>query len=178
MNDPLRRLILRLIVKLLILATILLAFWVLLGSIRCSGSMPRPAETSRHTIHATAQQPLQRIPWAGGNVIVLFRDQALLEGMQHARPAGELTHRAKRASWLVLYDRGGDMNCPLEWHGPGDHRAPFRPWPGGFREACRNQWFDAAGRSLGRHADITIPPHHWQGENLLILGENGDNPAP
>ena len=72
------------------------------------------------------------------------------------------------------------MACPLEWLAPGHRLPPVQPWPGGFREICRNHWFDAAGRSLSgpRSADLAIPAHRWEGENLLILGESGDNRAP
>ncbi len=175
--DNPRRLRLRVALKSLTLLLVLALLWVLLGSLpfpsREAGALPQ----TQHRVSASARQTVERIPWQAGNVLVLYRDARVLAQFDGDDAA---THRAQRAEYLVLYDRAGGMNCPLEWLPPDHRQAPQHPWHGGFREICQNQWYDAAGRSLGGGSgrDIAIPPHHWLSGDLLILGENGDNPAP
>jgi Rieske Fe-S protein len=194
MKDNPRRLLLRVATKLMAMAALLFFASILLLNLRCSGDLERPVSTQTERVQVSSSQALQRIPWSGGNVLVLYRDAEQLAQLELAnpqlrdpdsqsaqQPPGLAVHRAKRASHLVLFDRGGEMACPLEWL-PPDHRLPpHQPWPGGFREICQNTWYDAAGRAYGsgRSArNIPIPAHHWQGQDLLILGHDGDNRAP
>lgn len=192
MPENTHRLALRVAVKLAALGSLLLFAYILFGSLRCSPQPERSLAPLQQQVQVDARHPLARIPWEGGNVLVLYRDEATLMGLSTphpdlARPSSieqpnDLPAlRAYHPARLVLFDRGGDMNCPLEWVPAGSRQPPYQPWPGGFREICRNTWYDAAGRHFGRPGsgrDIAVPEYHWQQENLLILGIGGDNPPP
>ena len=194
MNDNPRRLLLRVATKLMAMAALLFFASILLFNLRCSGNLERPLSTQTERIQVSSSQALQRIHWSEGNVLVLYRDTDQLAQLEAAnprlrdpdsqsvqQPADLARHRAKLASHLVLFDRGGEMACPLEWMPPGHRQPPYQPWPGGFREICQNTWYDAAGRAYngsGSARNIPIPAHHWQGQDLLILGHDGDNHTP
>ncbi|MFU8837481.1 MAG: hypothetical protein ACNA75_04190 [Thiohalomonadaceae bacterium] len=192
MTEHPRRLLLRVATKLMAMTALLFFASILLLNLRCSGDPERPLSTQTEQIQANSHQALQRISWSEGNVLVLYRDNDLLAQLEATnprlsdpdsqrvqQPADLPIHRARLASHLVLFDRGGEMACPLEWLPPGHRLPPHQPWPGGFREICQNTWYDAAGRAYGSSSrNIPIPAHHWQGQDLLILGRDGDNRAP
>jgi ubiquinol-cytochrome c reductase iron-sulfur subunit len=190
MNETPRRLLLRVAVKLFALSGLLVVAAMLLLSVQCSPTGENTRPILHHQVQASAAQPLERIAWAGGNVLVLYRDSTLVASLETPHPelADPASHGSRQPdnlpvlrAWhehkLVLFDRG-ETGCPLEWLPPGHRQPPFQPWQGGFRDICHNSWYDAAGRAYtgGRSAgNIPIPPHHWRGENVLILGAHGDN---
>jgi hypothetical protein len=180
MSEFPRRLALKVAVKAIILACLLLFAYILLGTLRCSSSPQGTAAPLQQRVELSPERPLQRIQWAGGNVLVLYRDPTLLAILASQDETRDLPAlRAHDPSRLVVFDRAGGMNCPLEWVPPGSRQAPHQPWPGGLREICRNNWYDAAGRNLDRsRPDIAVPPYRWAEDNLLILGSGGDNPPP
>lgn len=175
-----RRLALKVAVKTIILACLLLFAYILLGTLRCSTSPQGAPPPLQQRVELSPERPLQRIQWAGGSVLVLYRDPTLLAILaSQGGDSGLSALRAHDPSRLVLFDRAGGMNCPLQWVAPGSRQAPRQPWPGGLREICRNNWYDAAGRNLDRSKpDIAVPQYRWAEDNLLILGSGGDNPHP
>lgn len=193
MPDSTRRLALRVAVKFAVLGALLLFAYVLLGSLRCSPWPEHAHPPQRQQVKVTAANPLERIRWSGGSVLVLYRDEGLLNELskphtmrldptihQAEQPVDLPALRAYDPARLVLFDRAGEMNCPLEWLPPGSRKPPIQPWPGGFREICRNGWYDAAGRPFvpaGGRA-IAVPDYHWEEGHLLILGSGGDNRPP
>ena len=193
MPDSTRRLALRVAVKFTVLSALLLFAYVLLGSVRCSPGPAHEHTPQQQQVTVTAANPLERIHWAGGNVLVLYRDKALLNELaknhpmqldsgkaQAEQPDDLPALRAYDPARLVLFDRAGEMNCPLEWLPPGSRKPPIQPWPGGFREICRNGWYDAAGRAFAPSGGraIAVPDYHWGEGHLLILGSGGDNRPP
>ncbi|HEY9148707.1 MAG TPA: ubiquinol-cytochrome C reductase, iron-sulfur subunit [Gammaproteobacteria bacterium] len=193
MNDTTRRLLLRVVVKLMLLAGIAATGYILFASL---DEEPQQAHTP-----APLQLPLPpvqhptvtRHPWAGGNLLLLqypadapvaYPPEARLfdPGSTQARqPAAlALPQRSLQRGVFLAYDRGTDMGCPLEWVAAGTRQGPIQPWPGGFRDTCRGSWYDAAGRVLrGQEAgrNLDIPPYRMLAPDLLEVGINGDNPA-
>lgn len=197
MPDSSRRLILRVGVKLMLLFSVASTLYVLLAGI------------DNQEVHTpdTAHQPLQRrlsqIPqtnpqrliWSGGNLILIWRDEALLNSLhlheaQLRDPYSRSDHqshvppspaRSLKPGIFIAFDRGTDMGCPLSWIPAGHNEAPRQPWPGGFRDNCRGSWYDAAGRVFRNQEasrNLDIPQYHYLDDDLLEVGRSGDNAAP
>jgi len=192
-----RRLMLRLGVKLMLFSAAAAVLYVLLSSIDKPDDAGQAANIAplRIPIPEPSTPNPQRVVWAGGNIILIRRDAALLAALQHhtkrlhdpdsrsARqpPAISGPGRALRPELFIAYDRGTDMGCPLRWVPAGHPAAPLQPWPGGFRDNCRGSWYDAAGRVLsGQEAkrNLDIPPYRYLAGGLLEIGGSGDNAAP
>lgn len=195
MTDSPRRLLLRLGVKLMTLTAVILIGYTLLSSIKEGQPKPDSAATLRLKLTPDQGQPVSRIPWSGGNLILLWRsaetvaqlkllDNRLLDpASRNARQPADLASpgRSRHPEFFLAHDRGTDMGCPLKWIAPGDRGAPYQPWPGGLRDTCRGSWYDAAGRVFkgqpaGRNLDI--PPNTLLQPDLLEIGVTGDNPDP
>jgi len=186
MADNPRRLLLRVGVKLMFLTALAFSAYVLLSS---TGD-PAPQRTTppiRIDLTANTNLPFQRIPWAGGNLILLRRSPAVMAelGRHDARLLEPITHTTPEQSphqeFFLAYDRGGELGCPLQWLAPGSvPEAPLRPWPGGFRDTCGGSWYDAAGRVFRGQAarrNLAIPDYRISA-GLLEVGTSGDNAAP
>lgn len=195
MNEPSKRLFLRVSVKLMLLVGIGITAYALLSSVAQQPDAPDDApQPLRIPLNAESSTVMNRIAWEGGNLVMVRRSPAQLSALsQHQsalldpdsrdarQPEGlPASSRSFAPSVFIAYDRGTDMGCPLNWVGPGDHSAPHQPWPGGFRDTCRGSWYDAAGRVFrGQQAsrNLDIPPYRVIGPDLLEIGGNGDNPA-
>lgn len=195
MQDTPRRLLLRLGVKLMGLSALLLSVYILIASVSDNVGTPEP-ETAPLQIDLAALNgaTFSRIPWSGGNLLLLRRNTAQLESLpglktqlldpqsRHAEqpPGLPAPQRSHLPDYFLAYDKGGDMGCPLNWIPAGDRTAPQQPWPGGFRDSCQGAWYDAAGRVFRNQQasrNLTVPPHRLIGPDLLEVGVNGDNPA-
>jgi len=191
-----RRLILRVGVKLMLLFSAIIVLFVLLSSIRNhdNENVGVTIPPIRLQLSDTLETNPRRIPWAGGNLIMVWRDASLLSSLtQHdsllVEPHFPSVHqstehiepvRATHPEIFVAFDRGTDMGCPLNWIPAGNHDAPLQPWPGGFRDNCRGSWYDAAGRVFkGQEAqrNLDIPPYRLLEGGLLEIGVSGDNAA-
>jgi ubiquinol-cytochrome c reductase iron-sulfur subunit len=193
MNDTPKRLLLRLSVKIMGLIGAGSAAYALISSVGDHTSKPKSPPVLRLHLPATTE-PFSRISWAGGNLILLKRDKALLESLSrmdselldpqsgNARQPEVLASpsRSLQSDYFLAYDRGTDMGCPLTWVPSGDISAPHQPWPGGFRDTCRGSWYDAAGRVFKEQQaerNLDIPSYRQIAPDLLEIGGNGDNPA-
>lgn len=197
MVDSSRRLILRVSVKLMLLFMAITMLFVLLSSIERDDSenVGVSIPPLRLQLPDKPETNPRRIPWAGGNLIMIWRDATLLNSLtQHDselleplfQPAHQSTERshpghATHPEIFIAFDRGTDMGCPLNWIPAGNHDAPLQPWPGGFRDNCRGSWYDAAGRVFkGQEAqrNLDIPPYRLLEGGLLEIGVSRDNAAP
>lgn len=194
MHDTPRRLFLRLAVKFLFLLAIIAFLYILFAS---SDEPTRTESTHPPTLRLpiTQSAQFQRIPWQGGNLLLLRRSEAELaqltrhdnqlldpDSISSRQPANlHSPGRSVRPELFVAFDRGTDLGCPLQWVAAGNApAAPLKPWPGGFRDSCGGSWYDAAGRVFkGQSAtrNLDIPAYKLVGE-LLEVGASGDNPAP
>lgn len=194
MNDTPRRLLLRVAAKLMLLVGAAAVGYVFFASLKEGQQQAHTPAPIQLRLTPVRHPTVTRHPWAGGNLLLLQYpadtpvayppETRLLDpkSAQSRQPAG-LTQprRSLQAGVFLAYDRGTDMGCPLEWVAADTRQAPFQPWPGGFRDACRGSWYDAAGRVLrGQEAgrNLGIPPYRIIGPDLLEVGVNGDNPAP
>lgn len=196
MHDTPKRLFLRLAVKLLFLIGITISLYVLFASTgEQTPTTAAPLQPLRLSLTPTQDNTLQRIPWQGGNLLLLQRsptelkqlsqhDQRLLDpDSLHARQPATLSSpgRSLRPELFLAFDRGTDLGCPLQWVAAGAAgNTPIQPWPGGFRDSCGGSWYDAAGRVFrGQSAsrNLDIPDYRFEGD-LLEIGSTGDNPTP
>jgi ubiquinol-cytochrome c reductase iron-sulfur subunit len=149
----------------------------------------------RISLSQVSESTPQRVVWAGGNLILIRRNEALLNRLPHhneqlldpqSLSADQPTtlpspERSLRPDIFLAFDRGTDMGCPLNWVPAGHRKAPLQPWPGGFRDNCRGSWYDAAGRVFREQEaqrNLSIPQYRIVGEDLLEVGGSGDNAAP
>jgi len=196
MADSSRRLLLRVSVKLILLTAAAVVLYILLSSINTldESEPEKRIAPLRVPLPESASTNPQRLLWAGGNLILIRRDAALLDTLQQhdkllsdprslsAKQPSAITGpgRSLRPELFLAYDRGTDMGCPLNWIPAGNQSAPLQPWPGGFRDNCRGSWYDAAGRVFkGQEAqrNLDIPPYHLLEGGLLEIGVSGDNAA-
>jgi len=184
MPDTTRHLLLRVGVKLMFLTALAFSAYVLLSSTGDPSPRQAMAPPALRLDLTASTSPFQRIPWAGGNLILLRRSPAVLEQLgRHDELLLEPTlpkHNLNQAFFLA-YDRGGELGCPLQWLAPGNVReAPLNPWPGGFRDSCGGSWYDAAGRVFrGQAARRNLAsPDYRIAAGLLEVGPSSDNAAP
>jgi ubiquinol-cytochrome c reductase iron-sulfur subunit len=178
-TDNSSRLRLRVILKLMgLLATALFAFPLVSGLFsRPGGNIQLPLEVDLQDIGAGQER---RLSWNGRRVLVLHRDQAMLDALPEdavlydpasrldRRPRGlSARHRGWTAQWLVVYAESTDLGCDLAVVPPGAEGQ----WKGGFRDRCRQGRYDFAGRVYkGQPAmrNLEIPPHRIDGTRLIL----------
>ena len=149
MNDTPRRLLLRVVVKLMLLAGIAATGYVLFASL---DEEPQQAHTP-----APLQLPLPpvqhptvtRHPWAGGNLLLLqYPADAPVAYPPEAQLFDPESTQARQPAALALPQRGS--------------------WYDAAGRVLR-------GQEAGRNLDI--PPYRLLTPDLLEVGVNGDNPA-
>lgn len=130
-----------------------------------------------------------RVEWRGRPVWILRRSKEMLERMRAVE--GELRDAASTESIqpsyaqndlrsvkpeiLVVIGTCTHLGCaPIE-------RFDVAPedlgpdWPGGFYCPCHGSKFDLAGRvyaGVPAPTNLTVPPHRYVGEDLIIVGED------
>lgn len=168
MPDSSRRLFLRVGVKLMFLLAIAASGYVLFSPVETPETAPpERLPPLRVKLADIPPDTLQRLPWPGGNLILI-----------RSNPSGS----PERDGVYVAYDRGSGLGCPLQWYPPATRvdGAPVKPWLGGLRDSCDGSWYDASGRVFeGQSAtrDLASPAYRLTGE-LLEIGTSSDNPAP
>lgn len=176
MSTEQRRLALRVTLKLMTLIALITVGAMLLDSItEETTEAGRTLPTLEIEFSTLAPGEFRRIPWAAGNLLLLHRPAETMSALAAMSPA------APTPPYLLLYDRGGNLGCPLQWYPPGSNAPPIQPWMGGLRESCDGVWYDAAGRPYpGQQSEreLTAPPYTLKGEGLLSVGASGDNAAP
>ncbi len=161
MQDNPRRLLLRVGVKLMFLAAIGSITYVLLVSVLAPTSRAQARPEPLHLrLAELSPAEFQRLPWQGGNLILLHRS------------ASEI---------YIAFDRGTGLGCPLQWFPPSTTLpdTPLQPWPGGLRDSCDGSWYDMMGKVFKGQAatgNLESPAYRITGE-LLEIGTNSDNPA-
>lgn len=179
-QDSLSRLRLRVTLKLMVLAALLLFLMVTLRALfsPAGGDVRLPLEVDLQGIEPGEHQ---KVTWNGRRVLVLHRDATMLAALPEAealydpnsrfdrRPRGIASpHRGWVPEWLVVYAESADLGCDLDVVGPTGPDG----WEGGLRDRCRGGRYDFAGRVYkGQPAmrNLEIPPYRLEG-NRLILG--------
>jgi ubiquinol-cytochrome c reductase iron-sulfur subunit len=178
-RDSSSRLRLRVILKLMgLLGVGLFAFLLVSGLFsRPGGNIQLPLEVDLRDIGAGQER---RVTWNGRRVLVLHRDQAMLDALPEdaalydpasrldRRPRGmSVQHRGWTAQWLVVYAESTDLGCDLALVPPGAEEQ----WEGGLRDRCRQGRYDFAGRVYrGQPAmrNLEIPPYRLEGTRLIL----------
>ncbi len=184
MYDTSRRLLLRLGVKLMFLIAIVFSIYVLVAPL-ADQYQPQDEQPPLLRIRITDLETgnIRRIPWQGGNLILLRYSEAVSNQLNGHNKQLHKPHPVPDPQEIyVAFDRGTGMGCPLQWLPPATlvDNAPLRPWPGGFRDTCDHFWYDAAGRIFAGQAvgrNLESPTYRLTGE-LLEIGRNSDNPPP
>ena len=161
MGDTTRRLVLRVTLKLLALAALVIIVYALLSSIDNDKEQRVTSPSMRIDLLSLQPARPQRIEWPGGPLQLLR--------MQQGDPL------------YLFYDRGGNLGCPLAWQAAGSREAPLQPWPGGFRDQCSSVWYRYDGKVLPNQAsgqNLQGPAYRIKSGHLLEIGINGDNAAP
>lgn len=181
-SRPDRAYLLRLRVAVKAMALLLIAgFAYLLLSFAHSPDPQRSNPLTALGVADLAPGELSVVEWDGRRVIILHRTPEMVSGLIEAGeeqepdpPAGvHRLHRAQLPEFLVVVGHGVPSGCPVEYVPPGPRSAaPLSPWPGGFRDPCSGNWYDAAGRDVaGVVASLRIPPHHFPTRDTLVIGE-------
>jgi ubiquinol-cytochrome c reductase iron-sulfur subunit len=161
-----------------LLAIVGFAFLLVSGLFsRPGGNIQLPLEVDLQGIGAGQER---RLSWNGRRVLVLHRDQAMLDALPEdaalydpasrldRRPRGlSALHRGWVPQWLVIYAESTDLGCDLAVVPPGAEEQ----WKGGFRDRCRQGRYDFAGRVYkGQPAmrNLEIPPHRIDGTRLIL----------
>jgi ubiquinol-cytochrome c reductase iron-sulfur subunit len=88
--------------------------------------------------------------------------------------------RAVKPEFLVVYATCTHLGClPKQHFTPGDP-VVGADWPGGFFCPCHGSKFDLAGRVFNgspASANLSIPPHKYEQESLLVIGLDAGAPA-
>lgn len=179
-DSLLLRLRLRVALKLMALAALLLFVLVILSALFSppGGDVRLPLEVDLRGIEPGEHQ---RLTWNGRRILILHRDASMLAALPDAdalydpnsrfdrRPRGMTEpHRGWVAEWLVVYAESTDLGCDLDIV----EAAAADGWEGGLRDRCRGGRYDFAGRVYkGQPAmrNLEIPPYRLEG-NRLILG--------
>jgi ubiquinol-cytochrome c reductase iron-sulfur subunit len=179
-QDSLLRLRLRVTLKLMAAAALLIFAMVLLRAWFSppGGDVRLPLEVDLRGIGPGEHQ---RLTWSGRRVLVLHRDATMLGALPEGdalydpnsrfdrRPRGmTAAHRGWVPEWLVIYAESTDLGCDLDIVPP--HLSDG--WEGGLRDRCRGGRYDFAGRVYkGQPAmrNLEIPPYRLD-DRRLILG--------
>lgn len=178
-HDNLFRLRLRVTLKLMALAAVLLFLLVVLRALfsPLGGDIRLPLEVDLQLIEPGEDQ---RLTWGGRRILVLHRDAAMLAALPDAdalydpnsrfdrRPRGITEpHRGRVPEWLVVYAESTDLGCDLDVVRPPTADG----WEGGLRDRCRGGRYDFAGRVYkGQPAmrNLEIPPYRLEGTRLIL----------
>jgi ubiquinol-cytochrome c reductase iron-sulfur subunit len=178
-RDNLLRLRLRVTLKLMAFAALLLFLMVILRALFSppGGDVRLPLEVDLRGIEPGEHE---RLIWSGRRVLVLHRDATMLGALPDddalydpnsrfdRRPRRITTsHRGWVPEWLVVYAESTDLGCDLEIVPPRLSEG----WEGGLRDRCRGGRYDFAGRVYkGQPAmrNLEIPPYRLEGRRLIL----------
>ncbi len=189
-SDPTwnRRQLLRVATKLMTLVA--LGFIVSVFVMSLSSTLrPEAVDTMTVEVSELAPGELMVIDWNGRPVIILRRNDAILDKLQllgdaladpesrHSRQpsAAKNQRRSLRSEFFVAFAYSPDFGCPVKYVDVNETGPSGRIWYGGFQDQCRGYWYDLAGRvykDQDAWRNLEIPPHQWASETQLILGQN------
>jgi len=96
------------------------------------------------------------IRWNHSNIAILHRPK---EMQQKLKKSGE------NIKYFVFNNAGGDINCPLSINQTTKIT---------LKDICSGYLYDGLGKVIKQNTkvqNLIIPPHHFIGQNTLIVGE-------
>lgn len=189
MNDGFgRRNTLRIIVRVMILMVFAWLAWVISGYMSQS-IVPR--EHSRLDVDLTNLTPGDYMIVRSGpkKIIVWYRTDEMLKQLLNAQDylqdpdsssskqpsAAANPYRSIDPRYLVVLASLQAPGCEVQAL-TGDHlHIPVTPWFGGFKDTCRETYFDLAGRSYKSQQEqrnLDVPPHQILAGKLHIMEED------
>lgn len=178
-QDSLLRLRLRVALKLMAFAALLLFLFAMLRALFSppGGDVRLPLEIDLRGIEPGQHE---RVNWNGRRVLILHREASMLEALPEdaalydptsrfdRRPRGMTApHRGWVPQWLVVYAESTDLGCDLEIVPPDASDG----WEGGLRDRCRDGRYDFAGRVYRNQPamrNLEIPPHRLEDTRLTL----------
>lgn len=88
------------------------------------------------------------------------------------------SHRSRKSEILVLVGLCTHLGCAPKYR---PEVAPVdlgSDWLGGFFCPCHSSKFDLAGRvyqGVPAPTNLVVPPHYYASENIIVIGEEGEN---
>ncbi|MFW5453047.1 hypothetical protein [Thioalkalivibrio sulfidiphilus] len=177
-----RRLYYRVALKLMALALVL---FILQAMVRAFFSNPETDIRLALGVDLSALAPgeMQRVDWAGREVVVLRRSPAMdAADAAHADrlydPDSRLSNQPRAArnpgrslvpGYFIAYGQGTDLSCPLDLVSP--EVAAEAGWGGGFTDRCRGSRYDYAGRVYdGQPArrNLEVPAYRVEGSRVIL----------
>lgn len=127
------------------------------------------------------------IDWRGQPVWIINRTKAMLEKLpslesllrdpfseQAQQPVyAQNEYRSIKPEYLVLVGLCTHLGCVPMYRPDTGSIEPS--WPGGFFCPCHGSKFDLAGRvfkSVPAPLNLVVPPYRYEGETVIIIGEN------
>ncbi|MGD8174606.1 ubiquinol-cytochrome c reductase iron-sulfur subunit [Marinimicrobium sp. ARAG 43.8] len=132
------------------------------------------------------------VEWRGKPVYIIRRTSEALEGLEvvaerdllrdpnseepQQPPYAQNETRSIRQEFLVLLGLCTHLGCaPMFRPEVGAAELGGNDWQGGFFCPCHGSKFDLAGRvyrGVPAPLNLEVPPHRYEGDNLLIVGED------
>lgn len=174
MNTYEKRQLYRVIMKYMALLMILVLFAVMLRSVFYR--IPEAVEVDSIKVKIDAEpMAIQLVRWNDQDIAVLrmnerLRQQtktSLLEYTDSAtHPSLNSVTRAQDDEYFIFNSRGSGVGCPI------NITRVQGLWQ--LRDICTQITYDLAGRPLKQQSgvkELQVPPHYWQDETTLILGQ-------
>lgn len=168
------RQLLRVSVKVMVLAGVVLFALMLLSSLSGRDTI-RPATPAMIVPTDDILVGEARfVVWEERPVLVYRRSDndinALTSAKQKLGDATELPTANPR--WFVAFANGTDLSCPIKLLEPGgDFKG--EPWLGGFVDTCRGSRYDFAGRVFANQnatRNLKLPPYVLKPDGNIVLG--------
>lgn len=132
------------------------------------------------------------VEWRGKPVYIVRRTSEALEGLEvvaerdllrdpnseepQQPPYAQNETRSIRQEFLILLGLCTHLGCaPMFRPEVGAAELGGNDWQGGFFCPCHGSKFDLAGRvyrGVPAPLNLEVPPHRYEGDNLLIVGED------
>ena len=130
------------------------------------------------------------VMWRGKPIWVIKRDNEALSGLSKldsvlSDPESKVAqqpeyaknlYRSIKPDYLVLIGICTHLGCSPTYR--PEKGAIDKDWPGGFFCSCHGSKFDMAGRvfsGVPAPTNLEVPPHHFNGDNQLIIGSEGED---
>lgn len=131
--------------------------------------------------------------WRGMTVLVMKRASSHLDALELSRDRllddsdprdaqpgyVDVDHRGRRPDFLVVHGNCTHLGCIPNQDVDQGKSLVGSWWPGGFVCACHFSMYDYAGRVVRGPAptNLPVPPHWFETETTLIIGDDGSEAA-
>jgi ubiquinol-cytochrome c reductase iron-sulfur subunit len=132
--------------------------------------------------------------WQGSPIWVLRRTPAMLESLKQVRdrlsdPDCDQDQqpsyckneaRAIKPEYLVMKGKCTHLGCSPKLHATAPDVVVDANWLGGYLCPCHGSKYDLSGRVFnGQPAplNMVVPPHRYQSDTLVVIGEDTDTKA-